>query len=94
MVEALRFGWITSEHGTKRLERRLAKYFPTSIIVCLNPSTASEELDFRICDVGKGNGDIIERNQEISLLKKSFVHFFTSQKLEKSEQSDKNARVQ
>ena len=59
VAEALRSGWITTGPRTKELERRLAKFCHTSKVVCLNSATASEELNFRICGIGKGDEVIV-----------------------------------
>jgi len=55
VVEALRFGWITTGPKTKELERRLAEYCHTSKVVCLNSATAAEELNLHILGIGKGD---------------------------------------
>ncbi len=59
VCEALRSGWITTGPRTKELERRLAEYCHTSKVVCLNSATAAEELNFRICGIGKGDEVIV-----------------------------------
>lgn len=59
VVDTLRSGWITTGPKTKELERRLAKYCHTSKVVCLNSATASEELNFRICEIGIGDEIIV-----------------------------------
>lgn len=59
VADALRSGWITTGPRTKELERRLADYCHTSKVVCLNSATASEELNFRICDIGEGDEVIV-----------------------------------
>ena len=55
VAEALKSGWITTGPRTKELERRLAEFCHTSKVVCLNSATASEELNFRICEIGEGD---------------------------------------
>lgn len=59
VIEAMKSGWITTGPRTKELERRLAKYCHTSKVVCLNSATAAEELNFRICGIGKGDEVIV-----------------------------------
>ena len=59
VCDALRSGWITTGPRTKELEKRLAEYCHTSKVVCLNSATASEELNFRICGIGKGDEVIV-----------------------------------
>lgn len=59
VAEALRSGWITTGPRTKELERRLAEYCHTSKVVCLNSATAAEELNFRVCGIGKGDEVIV-----------------------------------
>lgn len=59
VVEALKSGWITTGPRTKELEKRLAEYCHTSKVVCLNSATAAEELNFRICGIGKGDEVIV-----------------------------------
>lgn len=55
VADALRSGWITTGPRTKELERRLAEFCHTSKVVCLNSATAAEELNFRVCGIGKGD---------------------------------------
>lgn len=59
VVEALKSGWITTGPRTKAFEKRLADFCHTSRVVCLNSSTASEELNFRICGIGEGDEVIV-----------------------------------
>ena len=59
VAEALRSGWITTGPRTKELEKRLAEFCHTSKVVCLNSATASEELNFRICEIGEGDEVIV-----------------------------------
>lgn len=59
VIEALRSGWITTGPRTKELERRLADFCHTSKVVCLNSATASEELNFRVCEIGEGDEVIV-----------------------------------
>ena len=59
VAEAMRSGWITTGPRTKELERRLAGFCNTSKAVCLNSATASEELNFRICGIGRGDEVIV-----------------------------------
>ena len=59
VAEVLKSGWITTGPRTKELERRLAEYCHTSKVVCLNSATAAEELNFRICGIGKGDEVIV-----------------------------------
>lgn len=56
VVDALKSGWITTGPRTKELEKRLAEFCHTSKMVCLNSATAAEELNFRICGIGEGDG--------------------------------------
>ena len=59
VIEALKSGWITTGPRVKELEKRLASYVHTSRCVCLNSATAAEELNFRICGIGKGDEVIV-----------------------------------
>ncbi len=59
VVEALRSGWITTGPRTKELEKRLAEFCHTSKVVCLNSATAAEELNFRVCGIGKNDEVIV-----------------------------------
>lgn len=59
VVETLKSGWITTGPRTKELERRLAEFCHTSKVVCLNSSTAAEELNLRICGIGEGDEVIV-----------------------------------
>lgn len=59
VVETLKSGWITTGPRTKELEKRLADFCHTSRVVCLNSSTAAEELNFRICGIGEGDEVIV-----------------------------------
>lgn len=59
VADALKSGWITTGPRTKELERRLAEFCHTSKVVCLNSATASEELNFRICEIGEGDEVIV-----------------------------------
>ena len=59
VVEALKSGWITTGPRTKELERRLADFCHTARVVCLNSSTAAEELNFRVCGIGEEDEVIV-----------------------------------
>ncbi len=59
VADALKSGWITTGPRTKELEKRLAELCHTSKVVCLNSATASEELNFRICEIGEGDEVIV-----------------------------------
>ncbi len=74
VVEALRYGWITTGPRVKLLERRLAAYIETgdttvdteknkdyysNRVVCLNSATAGEELNLRILGIQPGDEVII-----------------------------------
>ena len=59
VVEVLKSGWITTGPRTKEFEKRLANFCHTSRVVCLNSSTAAEELNFRICGIGEGDEVIV-----------------------------------
>ena len=59
VVEVLKSGWITTGPKTKEFEKRLANFCHTSKVVCLNSSTAAEELNFRICGIGEGDEVIV-----------------------------------
>ncbi len=74
VAEALRSGWITTGPRTKLLERRLAAYIETgendvdteseperwsNRVVCLNSSTAAEELNLRIFGITSGDEVIV-----------------------------------
>lgn len=59
VCDALRSGWITTGQRTKELEKRLAKFCHTSMVVCLNSATAAEELNFRVCGIGEGDEVIV-----------------------------------
>ncbi|MCR5803813.1 MAG: DegT/DnrJ/EryC1/StrS aminotransferase family protein [Clostridia bacterium] len=70
VVQTLKSGWITTGPRTKKLERRLAAYIETgktdidtesevdlwsNRVVCLNSSTAAEELNLRIFGIKPGD---------------------------------------
>ena len=57
--ETLRSGWITTGPRTKLLEKRLAEYFHTDKVVCLNSGTAAEELTFHLLGIGEGDEVIV-----------------------------------
>lgn len=59
MIEALRFGWITTGPKTKELERKVAERCCTSKAVCLNSNTACAEMTLRILGVGEGDEVIV-----------------------------------
>lgn len=58
VADAMRSGWITTGPRVKKLEKLLADYVGVPAdapnVVCLNSSTASEELNLRILGVGEG----------------------------------------
>lgn len=55
VTDALRSGWITTGHRTKKLEQQLADYIGTKKCVCLNSQTACAEMTLRILGVGSGD---------------------------------------
>ena len=55
VCETLRSGWITTGPRVKEFENRLAEYFHTNKVVCLNSATASEELILRLLGIGEGD---------------------------------------
>lgn len=57
--DTLRSGWITTGPRTKLLEKRLAEYFHTEKVVCLNSGTAAEELTFHLLGIGEGDEVIV-----------------------------------
>jgi len=59
VAETMRSGWITTGPRTKLLEKRLADYFHTSRVVCLNSGTAAEELTFHLLGIGEGDEVIV-----------------------------------
>lgn len=59
VCETLRSGWITTGPRTKLLEKRLAEYFHTEKVVCLNSGTAAEELAFHLLGIEEGDEVIV-----------------------------------
>ncbi len=59
VIKVLNSGWITTGSRTKELEKKLAEFCHTSRVVCLNSATAAEELNFRICGIGKNDEVIV-----------------------------------
>lgn len=57
--DTLRSGWITTGPRTKLLEKRLAEYFHSEKVVCLNSGTAAEELTFHLLGIGEGDEVIV-----------------------------------
>ncbi len=59
VCETLRSGWITTGPRTKLLEKKLADYCGTDMVVCLNSATAALELNLRILGIGEGDEVIV-----------------------------------
>lgn len=63
VANTIRSGWITTGPRVKKLEKLLAEYIgvpsDTPNVVCLNSSTASEELSLLILGIGKGDEVIV-----------------------------------
>ena len=55
VIEALKFGWITTGPRTKLFEKRIAEYCGTDKAVCLNSATAGLELVLKVLGVGPGD---------------------------------------
>lgn len=59
VVDVLKSGWITTGPEVKEFEKRIAEYCEVRKSVCLNSATAAEELNLRICGIGKGDEVIV-----------------------------------
>jgi dTDP-4-amino-4,6-dideoxygalactose transaminase len=55
VADAMRSGWITTGPRTKLFEKKLAEFFGTSTVVCLNSATAAMELVLRVLRIGPGD---------------------------------------
>lgn len=59
VADALRSGWITTGPRTKEFEKRLAAYFGTEKVVCLNSATSSMEMALRLIGLGPDDEVIV-----------------------------------